>query len=172
MTRHDSMRGWFAYELYQHMKKNKDIILITGDLGYGMFDSIRDEVPEQFINTGAAEQAMMGIACGLAIEGKIPFVYSITNFLLYRPFETIRTYVNHEKLNVKLIGSGRNKDYKHDGISHWSDDAWKLFDPTEQGEGAILDNIRALWPDTKEEIPDLVTNLIETKDPCFLSLRR
>lgn len=164
------MRGWFAYALYQHMKKNKDIILVTGDLGYKIFDSIRDDMPEQFINSGAAEQAMMGIACGLAIEGKVPFVYSITNFLLYRPFETIRTYVNHEKLNVKLIGSGRDKDYAHDGISHWSDDAWKLFDSTHQ-EG-ILDNIRAFWPDTKEEIPDLVTKLVETKDPCFLSLRR
>ena len=169
MKRHDSMRGWFAFELFKQMQKNPNIILLTGDLGYGMFDAIRDHSPHQFINCGASEQAMMDIACGLAMSGKIPFVYSITTFLLYRPFETIRTYINHEKLNVKLIGSGRDKDYAHDGISHWSDDAFRLFDPA---ESSMLDNIRAFWPDTKEEIPDLVTKLVETKDPCFLSLRR
>lgn len=151
------------------MKNNKDIILLVGDLGYKMFDKIREDMPHQFINTGAAEQAMMDVACGLAMSGKIPFVYSITTFLLYRPFETIRTYINHEKLNVKLIGSGRDKDYEHDGISHWSDDAWKLFDPA---ESSMFDNIHAFWPDTKEEIPHLVKKLVETKDPCFLSLRR
>lgn len=170
MKRHESMRGYFAYELHQQMKKNKNVILLTGDLGYGMFDAIRDELPAQFINVGAAEQAMVGIACGLAMEGKIPFCYSITTFLLYRPFETIRTYVNHEKLNVKLIGSGRNRDYAHDGISHWSDDAWNLFDTA--GSEPMFENIRAFWPDEKEEIPDLVKLFIETKDPCFLSLRR
>ncbi|MDO8657799.1 MAG: hypothetical protein Q7K55_03600, partial [Candidatus Levybacteria bacterium] len=109
--RHDSMRGWFAYDLYNHMAKNENIWIITGDLGYKLFDYIRRDFPERFINTGAAEQAMIGIAIGLALDGKIPFVYSITTFLLYRPFETIRNYINYEKIPVKLIGSGRNKDY-------------------------------------------------------------
>jgi transketolase len=173
MKRHDSMRGWFAYELYLQMQKNKNIILLTGDLGYKVFDAIRDEMPEQFINCGAAEQAMMGMAVGLAIEGKIPVVYSITTFLLYRPFETIRTYINHEKLNVKLIGAGREKDYTHDGISHWSDDAWKLFDMADDyGNEPMFNNIRAFWPDEKEEIPGLVKEMLETKEPYFLSLRR
>ncbi len=169
MVRHDSMRGWFAYELYQHMKKNKDIVLLTGDLGYAMFDQIREDMPDQFINCGAAEQAMMGIAVGLALEGKIPVVYSITTFLLYRPFETIRTYINHERIPVKLIGGGRGRDYAHDGISHWSDDAWKLFD---YGNKPILDNIRAFWPEEKEEIPELVNKMLDIKDPFFISLRR
>lgn len=164
MTKHDSMRGWFAYELYQQMKKNKAIYLIVGDLGYRVFDDIRRDFPERFINTGAAEQAMMGIAVGLALEGKIPFVYSITTFLLYRPFETIRTYINHEKLNVKLIGSGRDRDYEHDGISHWSSDAEDIM--------VLFRNIKKEWPDLKQEIPQLVQEMIETKEPYFLSLRR
>ena len=94
MKRHDTMRGWFAYELYQQMKKNKNIWLVTGDLGYKMFDSIKDDFPDRFLNAGSSEQAMMGIAVGLALKGKIPFVYSITPFLLYRSFETIRNYIN------------------------------------------------------------------------------
>ena len=91
------MRGWFAYYLHKQMSKNNKIWIITGDLGYKMWDQIRIDFPDRFINTGAAEQAMMGIACGLALEGKIPIVYSISTFLLYRPFETIRNYINQEK---------------------------------------------------------------------------
>lgn len=159
------MRGWFAYELYQHMKKNKDIWAIVGDLGYGMFDQIRKDFPDRFINTGAAEQAMMGIACGLALEGKTPFVYSITTFLLYRPFEAIRNYVNHEQIPVKLVGSGRDKDYTHDGWSHWSEDAQNIIKNT-------FFKIHSFWPEYKEEIPELVDIMIKDKSPYFISLRR
>jgi len=100
--RHNSMRGWFAYELYKQMARDERIWLVVGDLGYKAFDYIKRDFPDRFLNCGAAEQAMMGIATGLALNGKIPFVYSITAFLLYRPFETIRNYVNHEKIPVKL----------------------------------------------------------------------
>lgn len=164
------MRRTFADELYKQMQVNPKIWLITGDLGYGMWDKIRNDYPDRFLNTGAAEQAMMDIAVGLSLEGKTPFVYSITTFLLYRPFETLRTYINHEKLNVKLVASGRDKDYSHDGISHWSEDAWKLFDGTHQ-EG-ILNNIKAYWPETKEEIPSILDKMLKSNLPDFISLRR
>ena len=116
------MRRKFASDLYQLMKKDSNIILITGDMGYGMFDKIRDKLPEQFINTGAAEMTMMGVAIGLALEGKIPVVYSITPFLLYRPFEAIRNYINHESIPVIMVGSGRGKDYDREGFSHDASD--------------------------------------------------
>lgn len=163
------MRKTFATELVKQAKQNPDIMLLTGDLGYGMWDQFRKELPQQFINCGASEQAMMGIAVGLALSGKIPFVYSITPFLLYRPLETIRTYINHEKINVKLIGSGRDTDYLHDGISHWSHDIYPLFD---HEQGPILDNIQTYWPDKNEEIPEIVNKMITSPQPAFLSLRR
>src|SRR3990167_9799062 len=157
MKRHESMRGYFAYELYQAMKKDKDIWLIVGDLGYRVFDNHFQDFPDRCINTGAAEQSMMGIAVGLALEGKIPVVYSITTFLLYCPFETIRNYINHEQIPVKLVGSGRDRDYAHDGFSHWSEDAALLFETGENYlEEQSFHNIVALWPETKEEIPDLM----------------
>ena len=68
------MRKDFANELYKAMKKNENIWLLTGDLGFGILENIRDKFPKRFINCGASEQAMMGIACGLALEGKIPFL--------------------------------------------------------------------------------------------------
>jgi len=57
------------------MSKNEDIWVISIDLGYGGFDSIQRCYERRFINTGAAEQSALDIACGLSLEGKIPFVY-------------------------------------------------------------------------------------------------
>lgn len=158
------MRRRFADVIYKHMQSNKDIWVISGDLGYKMWDQIRLDFPERFINVGAAEQAMMGIAVGLALEGKIPVVYSITTFLLYRPFETIRNYINYEKIPVKLIGAGRDKDYLHDGISHWSEEDRDVM--------KILTNIKSFWPQEEDNIEKLVDKMINDKNPWYVNLRR
>lgn len=162
--RHDSLRGWFAYELYNQMLKNHNIWLITGDLGYKMLDFIKRDFPDRFINVGAAEQSMIGIAVGLALQNKIPVVYSITTFLIYRPFETIRNYLHYEKIPVRLIGSGRNKDYKHDGISHWAEEDKQVM--------SILSNIESRWPETKEEIPELVKEMVNKNKSWYINIRR
>lgn len=160
---HDSQRGVFAFELYKQMASNRKIILLTGDLGYSIFDFHQEDMPEQFINTGAAEQALLDISCGLALEGMIPFVYTITPFYL-RAFETLRTYINHENIVVHMVGSGRDKDYAHDGFSHDASDIREFLDP--------LKNIQQFYPETKESIPELVAKLIESKNPTFISLKR
>ena len=89
------MRKDLAKLLLEEMRVNEDIYLITGDLGYGLWDDIRDTFPDRFFNVGSSEMVMMGTAIGLAMEGKVPFVYSITPFIIYRPFEFIRNYLNH-----------------------------------------------------------------------------
>src|SRR3990167_7334269 len=68
---HDSMRGYFGYELYKKMMVNNDIWIITADLGYGMFDPHKEDFSDRFINVGAAEQTTMNIAIGLALSDKI-----------------------------------------------------------------------------------------------------
>jgi len=146
------------------MVKNENIWLVTGDLGFGMFDKIKKNIKNRFVNVGAAEQTMMGVAVGMALEGKIPFVYSITPFLLYRPFETIRNYINHENIPVKMIGSGRNIDYAHDGFSHWAEEDEEVM--------RIFKNIQSVWPTTKEEIPNLVEEMIKTSVPYYVNLTR
>lgn len=159
------MRGYFAYELYQQMASNEDIILLMGDLGYKMFDTHRKDFPDRCINTGAAEFSMMAIACGLALRGKIPVVYSITTFLLYRPFEILRTYINHESIPVKMVGSGRSKDYAHDGISHWADDDRSIM--------SNFKNIVSLWPLKKQEINEKSMDLfINAPKPVYINLKR
>lgn len=164
MTRHDSQRGYFFYSLWEQMKTNRDIFCLTGDLGWGMMDSIRDDYPDNFLNCGASEQAMVDIGIGLAMSGKIPIVYSITPFLLYRPFESIRNYINNEKIPVLLIGGGRDSDYQHDGFSHTAIEDKEVMN--------LFPNIKSYWPQTKEEIPELVTKVLESKCPSYINLTR
>jgi transketolase len=158
------MRAEFSKALLDQALKNDKIVLLTGDLGYIMWDEFQHLLPNQYVNCGASEQAMMDIAVGLAYQGKIPFVYSITPFLLYRPFETVRTYIDHEKLNVKLVGSGRDTDYAHDGYSHNAEDTGKIL--------SALPNIVQMWPKDKESIPSIVSVMVKDPRPMFISLKR
>jgi len=154
------MRAKFASDLYELMKVDKNIILITADMGFGMLDKIRDEFPDQYYNVGAAEQVMMDMAVGLALSGKLPVTYTITPFY-FRAFETLRTYINHEKIPVLMVGSGRDDDYKDGGFSHYA------------GDDNILDmfnNIVFLKPEEGQE-HDL-KELIYSGKPVYLNLKR
>jgi len=158
------MRRCFVDILHAKMAENKDIWVVTGDLGYKMWDEIKRDYNNRFINVGSAEQVMVGAGIGLALEGKIPFVYSITPFLLYRPFESIRNYINREKIPVKLIGSGRDREYAHDGFSHWAGEDREVM--------KIFSNINSRWPETNEDIPALMDEMIKNNAPYYLNLKK
>ena len=116
------MKKEFFDAMLKIMKKNKKIYLIFIGLGYPRIDEFLQTFPDRAINTDAAEQTALDMAVGLAYEGKIPFVYTITPFF-YRGFETIRTYIAHENLNVKFVGVGVGEEYGlHDGYSHSASD--------------------------------------------------
>lgn len=158
------MRKRFVEELYKWMLTDKDIIVITCDLGYKMFDKIRDDFPDRFYNVGAAEQAGMGIAVGLAMSGKKPFIYSITPFLLWRPAETIRLYVNGESVPVRLVGGGRDKDYAHDGPSHDASDDMALL--------RLFPSVECGWPGDDSVIAGWVERMVKENRPFYINLRR
>ena len=158
------MRKIFASLLYKQMEINKDIYLITGDLGYGLWDKIKEDFPDRFYNVGSSEMVMMGIGIGLAIEGKIPFVYSITPFAIYRPFEMIRNYLNHENIPVNIIGGGRDKEYGYFGFSHWAEDDKKIMN--------TFDNLRILHPNNEEELFNDFNLLIKNPKPSYLNLKK
>lgn len=146
------------------MATNKDIYLVVADLGFGLFDKIREDFPDRFLNTGASEQAASDICVGLSLSGKIPVMYSITPFLLYRCFETWRTYVNHEKLKVILVGSGRDDDYKHDGFSHYAGDDKELM--------PILNNVEFVWPEDSKEAVRVLDEAVLSNEPYYINLTR
>lgn len=159
-----NMRKSFANELVKAAETDKNIWVVTADLGMGLWDEFKSKFPDRFINTGASEQAASDIVVGLALSGKKPFFYSITPFLIYRCFETLRTYINHEKIPVRLVGSGRNGDYFHDGFSHNASDVWDIM--------SRLREIHCYYPEKKEMIPAILKAMIKEDQPSFISLKK
>jgi len=158
------MRKECADLLLSEMTNNEQIITLTADLGFGILDKVKESFPQRFFNVGAAEQLMIGAAVGLAEEGKIPVCYSMSSFILYRPFEFLRNYVDYEKVPVKLIGSGRDKDYSHDGISHWAHDDEIVL--------SSLPNIKIYKPKSIAELENIWPEFINKKIPAYLNLTR
>ena len=161
--RHESMRGYFMYELHNQMRKDPSIWVVSIDLGYGALDKIKRDFPERFINTGASEQSALGIAVGLALEGKKPFVYTISSFYM-RAAETISLYVNQEEIPVRMIGAGRDDDYKHDGRSHHAGVTQSFI--------ASMENINTYYPNDFDAAARMCEMMVKDNNPAFISLRR
>lgn len=158
------MRKEFAYLLHTEMFNNPDIYLITGDLGYGLWDKVKNDYPDRFYNVGSSEMAMMGAAIGLAMDGKIPYVYSITPFAIYRPFEMIRNYLDHENILVNIVGGGRDKDYGYLGFSHWSHDDKRIM--------GVFDNVKSFWPEDGDELLNSFQFSLSKQSPTYINLKR
>lgn len=114
------MRDAFSNTLVSLAKTDPNVLLLTGDHGYALFDSFRSECPNQYINAGIAEQNMVGMAAGLARAGFKPFVYGLAAFIPVRVIEQIKIDVAHDKLPVIFIGDGAGFVYSHLGTSHQS----------------------------------------------------
>lgn len=114
------MRASFSNTLVRLAKADPNVLLLTGDHGYALFDDFRRECPSQYINAGIAEQNMVGMAAGLARAGFRPFVYGLSAFIPVRVVEQIKLDIAHDKLPVVLIGDGAGFVYSHLGTSHQS----------------------------------------------------
>lgn len=145
-------RQEFASELQKQMATDKKIFVLLGGVGYGLWKE-----KGNVINCEASEQAMVDMAVGLAMEGKIPFVYAITPHL-YRAFEGIRNYLEHEGVPVKLVGIGRNKDYDTLGFTHYATDAKSVF--------KVFPNICSHFDEVD------LTHILQSGKPEFINLPR
>src|SRR5215471_7350984 len=112
------MRTAFIETLLVLAEADSRVMLVVGDLGFGVVNSFMERFPRQFVNAGVAEQNMNGVATGLALSGKIVFTYSIANFPILRCFEQIRNDVCYHKTNVKIVAVGGGMAYGSLGISH------------------------------------------------------
>lgn len=158
------MRKEFSKLIAKQIEKDNNIFLLTADLGFKMWDSIEKNTPSNYIRIGSSEQLMLGSAVGIAYSKKIPVCYSISTFLINRPFEWIRNYVNYENLPVKLVGSGRDYDYAHDGWTHWPTDDLKTL--------SLFENIKTYRPNNIEELENIFEKFIYSPGPAYLNLRR
>lgn len=111
-------RNIFIDTLIELAEKDDRIILIVPDVGFNYIEKFRERFPDRFFNFGVTEQSTMIIAAGLALQGFKPYVYSMINFVLFRPAEMVRNAVVHHNANVKLIGVKGSEKYKFLGFSH------------------------------------------------------
>ena len=158
------MRKSFIETLTQLAEKDSSVILIIGDVGFSFLEGFRDRFPKQFINSGIMEQAMMGIAAGLANVGMKPYVYTMKNFILLRPHEQVRNDIGFANTNVKLFGVGGSEAYKFLGMSH------NLFDGEEQDILKHIPNLNSYFPKTEEETKELMLKEYVRQGPAYFAI--
>ena len=154
------MRRRFGKVISELATKDEKIVLIVGDIGYGVFDDFRKKYPKKFFNLGICEQSIIGFASGLALEGLKPWVYTITPFLIERPFEQIKLDINQQNVNVKLVGFA---DYPSLGPSHAELDAKKMM--------RLFKNIKSYFPKDGRETNLVVKLAYKRRGPVFISLK-
>lgn len=115
-----SMRDSFFDELYPIAMKDKNLIIISADMGAPGLDKFRENLAGQFVNVGIAEQNMINIATGLALEGKKVFVYAIMPFATLRCYEIIKVNLAIMNIPVTIIGIGAGFSYDDSGATHHS----------------------------------------------------
>lgn len=156
------MRDAFVQTLLAEAKRDKNIILITGDLGFGVLDVFQKELPGQFINSGVNEQALMGMAAGIASTGKRVFVYSIANFPTLRCLEQIRNDVCLMNNSVVVVSVGAGYAYGAQGYTHHALEDIAVM--------RALPNLDILVPADPIEAKLITKYLVKTKSPSYLRL--
>jgi transketolase len=154
------MRRRFGRMIADLADQDEHILMLVGDIGYRVFDEFRARHPDRFINMGICEQSLIGVAAGLALEGLKPWVYTITPFLIERPFEQIKLDIDQQQANVKLVGFS---DYPTLGPTHCEIDGKKLM--------ALCCNIRSFFPRSGAETESCIRLAYESDSPAFISLK-
>jgi len=156
------MRNSFINALLEEARIDSRIVLIVGDLGYGVVDEFRTELPNQFMNFGINEQSMMSAAAGLASEGFRPFVYSIGNFPTLRCLEQIRNDVCFMSLPVTFVAVGAGFAYGTSGYSH------HLIEDISILRG--LPNLRLFSPVDQNDSRASVAAALEEETPAYVRI--
>ncbi len=156
------MRNTFVNQVYENAKNDKDIIIISGDLGYNVLSCFYDKLPSQFLNSGISEQNMTSIAAGLALEGKKVFTYSIVNFPTLRCLEQIRNDILYHNANVKIVSVGCGLSYGPLGMSHHGTE--------DLGVMRTLPNITIFTPSDLEEAKQIADIVCKIKTPAYIRL--
>ena len=158
------MRTAFVNTLIELAEKDENIYLLTGDLGFSVLEGFIQKFPERFINCGVAEQNMMGVAAGLALSGKKPYVYSIIPFVTMRCFEQIRNDICYQNLDVKIVGVGSGLAYGFLGATHHAIEDIAIL--------RVLPNMTILSPGDPTEARELTLKSYQTKNPTYLRLNK
>ena len=156
------MRDAFIAELTALAEADPSVMLITGDLGFGVLTDYAERFPNQFLNAGVAEQNMTGLACGMALEGHKVYTYSIANFTTLRPLEQIRNDVCYHDADVTLVSVGGGFSYGQLGMSHFATEDLAIM--------RALPNMEVIAPVDPWETKLLTRQMAAKPGPKYLRL--
>lgn len=158
------MRFAVSETIYEAAVKDKKIYFLTGDTGHAKEADFKKNIPRQYMNTGMAEQNMVGMGAGLALSGMKSFVYGIVPFLILRAFEQIKVDVCYQNVDVTMIGVGSGLAYGVAGGTHYSiEDIAAL---------RALPNMKIVVPATPHEARALTTQIIAMGGPAYIRIGR
>ena len=158
------MRDAFVKKLTELARVDSDVMFLTGDLGFGVFDDFEKEFPTQYLNVGVAEQNMTGIAAGLGLEGKKVFTYSIANFSTLRCLEQIRNDAAYHEVNLTVVSSGGGFTYGALGMSHHATEDLAIM--------RALPDVTVLAPSTAWEAYHATKAITETSGVGYLRIEK
>lgn len=156
------MRSAFIRTLVELAEVDKRVFLLVGDLGYSVVELFRERFPGRFVNIGVAEQNLMGVAAGLALSGKIVFVYSLANFPTLRCLEQIRNDLCYHNANVKIVAIGGGVTYGTHGITHYATEDLAIM--------RAMPNMAVLAPGDPLETEMAVKAVKDHTGPCYLRI--
>ena len=158
------MRDTFVRTIIELAKNNKNIELITGDLGFGVLKPYWEQCPNQFTNAGIAEQNMTSLAAGMALSGKTVFTYSIGNFPTLRCLEQIRNDCAYHNANVKIVAIGGGFAYGSLGMSHQATEDLAVM--------RALPNVSVFAPGDLVETEEVIKAITNYPGTCYVRLGR
>ena len=156
------MRDAFIETLTELAEQDPRVVLITGDLGYGVLTKFAERFPGQFVNAGVAEQNMTSIAAGMALSGWRVYTYSIANFPTLRCLEQVRNDICYHDCDVTIVAVGGGFSYGQLGMSHFATEDLAIM--------RALPNMRVVAPTETWEAQDLVRDMARAKGPAYLRI--
>ena len=158
------MRDAFTRALMREAANDPRLMLITGDLGFGVLKPFWETYPDQFVNAGIAEQSMTGLAAGLAMTDRTVLTYSIGNFPTLRCIEQIRNDCAYHDANVKVVCVGGGFVYGSLGMSHHATEDMAVL--------RALPGVTVFTPGDPAEVEAVVPVMLRTPGTCYLRLGR
>jgi transketolase len=158
------MRDAFVRELTRIAIDDERVVVLTADLGIGLFDELAAAAPGRFLNVGIAEQNMVGIAAGMALAGRRVFVYSIAPFVTSRPHDQVRVDVAYHRADVTLVGVGGGVAYGSLGPTHHAIEDLALM--------RALPNMTVVAPGSPCEAAAATRALAVERGPSYLRLAK
>jgi len=154
------MRKIFGKTIVKLAEKDKSVILLTGDVEQEM-DEFKSRFPDRFLNLGLCEQAITSMAAGLAIDGMRPVIYSITPFVIERPYEQVKVDIDGQNLPVMLIGYS---DYPTHGPTHRPLNPERL--------SAVFKNLQSHFPRNSADAEKAMLDAYLMRTPAMIYLRK